>query len=273
MKTLITLCLLLVAYSVTGQGILFSEYRMIMQGNHIRTLQVCNPTGEVRTYQLSVINKRMDENGTMHDLADPVNTSWTLRPWLRVFPRRITLEPGGCQEVQLQVKMPDSGADGEYRTYLHFLPLLKTGQAPTVQGGQSSMQMDIVFRVGSAIPVIYRKNTTKPKLTIDSVRLVKQGEAPHLLEFRLNREGNQSVYGKILIEGQVKGKPYTLVSQTGRALYNEMAGRKFIFPVKLENIDTEPDGKIKLHVSYIDSENPGAREPEVLMKKECILTL
>lgn len=264
--------MLLAACCAMGQGILFSEYRVIVQGNHISTLQVCNPTQEVRTYQLSVINKRMDENGVIHDLADSVDIPWSLRPWLRVFPRRITLEPGGCQEVQLQVKMPTSTSAGEYRTYLHFLPLLKPSQTQATQQGQSGMQMDIVFRVGSAIPVIYRKNTTRPTLSIDSLRLVNQPNGPHLLEFRINRHGNQSVFGKILVEGRVKGKPYTLVAQTGRALYNETKGRKFVFPVKLENIDTEPDGRVKISVSYIDGENQGAKTPEILLKEECILT-
>lgn len=215
----------------------------------------------------------MDENGVMHDLTDSVDISWTLRPWLRVFPRRVTLEPGGCQEVQLQVKMPASGSAGEYRAYLHFLPLLKLSSAQTTQQGQTEMKMDIVFRVGSAIPVIYRRNTIKPALSIDSVRLVNQDNDLYLLEFRINRKGNQSVYGKIMVEGQIKGKPYTLVSQTGRALYGEMEGRKFVFPVKLKDIDIEPDRRIKISVSYIDGENEGAKEPEVLLRKECILTL
>lgn len=265
--------MLLAACSATGQGILFSEYRVIVQGSHISTLQVCNPTQETRTYQLSVINKRMDEDGTMHDLADSVDIPWTLRPWLRIFPRRVTLEPGGCQEVQLQVKMPESASAGEYRTYLHFLPLLKPSQAQAAQQEQTGMQMDIVFRVGSAIPVIYRRNALRPEISIDSVRLVDQADGVHLLEFRLNRKGNQSAFGKILVEGQVKGKPYTLVSQPGRALYSEVAGRKFVFPVKLENIDTEPDGRIKISVSYINGESQGTKTPEVLLKKECILTL
>lgn len=263
--------ILLFAQNTLGQGILFSEYRMILKQGTISSLQVCNPTEETRTYLISVINKTMDEQGSIIDIPDTVNIASSLKPWLRIFPKRIVLEPGGCQEVQLQLKMPASQPNGEYRSYLYFMPMTPTQHKDTV--ASQAVQMNIVFRVGAAIPIIYRKNTTPPTLSIDSISLTRKDDNSHLLHFTLLRQGTQSTYGHILIEGISQGKRITLATKNGNAIYHEANRKKFMFPISTQSLDKDTEGKVKLFISYTDAEDEQAKNPKIWVQTETLLPL
>lgn len=234
------------------QGVLFSEYRMILSNNNIASLQLNNPTDQTRTYSLSFIDKRLDKDGTIINIPDSVKTAYSLRPYLRVFPRVITLNPGESQEVQIQLKAPASAPDGEYRSYLHFLPLESSTKSDTAK--VAGIQLDIKFRIGAALPLFYRKNTVLESIDINNVALAKQ-DSTTILNFDISRNGTRSTYGYIVVSGTSEGKPVVIAETPGNAIYTEQTSLKVKMPIAINKIDRTPDGNVALTITYYNSED------------------
>lgn len=234
------------------QGVLFSEYRMILDNNNIASLQLNNPTTKTRTYSLSFIDKRIDQNGKIVNIPDSVKTTYSLKPYLRVFPRVITLNPGESQEVQIQLKVPASAPDGEYRSYLHFLPRETSETIDTTK--IAGIQLDIKFRIGAALPLFYRKNTVLNGVNINNVTLTKRDKTT-MLNFDISRDGTRSTYGYIVVSALSQGKPFIVTEVPGNALYTEQNSLKVEFPISTQKIDKTPDGKINLTITYYNSED------------------
>lgn len=263
---------LLVVGNLNAQGVLFSEYRLILKNQSIVALQVCNPTEQTLRFKLSYINKYMDEEGAMHELADTLSPQSALKPYLRIYPRNISLDPGKCQEVQIQLKAPADLPDGEYRSYLHFLPLSNQEQSDSVES-DSGIQLAIVFRVGTAIPIIYRKNTYLTEVSIDSVQLQARAAGGANLSFVVNRMGTQSTFGRFLVEGLSQGVPVVLMDTPGNSVFPEIDFKRITLPISTQALDRDAQGRVKLKISYIDAEDKTTKTPTVWASKEIELSL
>lgn len=258
-KYLLVVFLLLTIVTANAQGILFSEKRVILNNHNIYTLQVCNPTEVVRNFQLSLVDKTVDVNHKLVDIPDSVTFPNSLKTMVRIFPKRISLSPGECQEVQLQIRNTATLADGEYRSYLHFLPLLT--QAETTPNAEETQKatapsFDIIIRIGAAIPIFYRKNATIDTVSIDSVLLVRnEKKEPSMLSFYIHRKGNKSVYGSLTVFSQINGKDTLAASFPPNAIYPEARGKRINMPINKDNLQLNPSGKCQLKIVFTDAEN------------------
>ena len=250
-----TLLFLLFCSSVHGQGILFSEYRLILKAGEIRTLQVCNPTDETRSYKLYSVDKTMKDGGGLVDVPLSINHPTSLKKQLRIFPKRITLAPNECQEVQLQLKNTSQLPDGEFRSFLFFLPLVSADTKkldPTIISKGTTP--NIIMRIGAAIPIFYRKNTHVDNVFIDKVSLKKDSINRHTLSLRLNREGTQSTYGVVEVKCKSKGEPIVVATKYGNAMYAETNWKELSIPIHTDSLDIDASGKIPFSISYTNSE-------------------
>lgn len=256
------LLLLFFCNPAKGQGILFSQYRMILNAGEMRSLQVCNPTDVVRTYQLSFVDKKMENGGKVVDIPDSVTLPFSLKAQLRVFPKRITLNPGECQEVQIQLKNTSSLQDGEYRSFLNFLPLVSSEVVSVDTSNIAKAPIPaIILRVGAAIPLFFRKNTELQSVTIDSVQFTKSKDGRTLLSLNLNRTGTRSTYGGLIIMGVSEGNPVTLSNIPGNALYAETSWKKISIPLAIDALDYNSAGKTPITITYINEEEGVPQEP------------
>lgn len=246
----IVVFLFFIVCSVTAgaQGILFSEYRMFLEPNRIRSLQLSNPTEQVRTYDISVINKRMLEGGILQDVPDTVLPPFSIRQYIKVFPRVVTLAPGESQEVQLQLKVPADMPDGEYRSYLHFVPRLTQGADTSDLG--NGMLTSIVMRVGAAIPLFYRNHVTLDQIKIGDVKIYKDSLGMDMIYMDMHRLGSSSAYVTAVVEYMLDGKPVKIAEKLGNGIYPEVSHKWIEFPVDLQNV---PPGE-PLKISLIDAE-------------------
>ncbi len=247
------------------QGILFSEYRMILDNNTISSLQLNNPTPVKRTYSLSFVEKQMNNRGELVDIPDSVSLPTSIKRYLRVFPRTIELAPGESQEVQIQLRVPPTVADGEYRTYLHFLPLEKS-PADTLREKTPGVKFAIKFRIGAAIPLFYRRHTSLEGVDIDSVFLTKELRDT-VLHFTVRRRGSQSTYGNIEIRGTSGGEPVVLRDVPGRALYAETDFVPMSFPISTAKLDRTAAGTTPLTITYYNGEERANPKSIVYAKK------
>lgn len=265
---LLLILLFLSAVAASAQGILFSEKRVILNDRNIYTLQVCNPTETVRSFQLSLVDKTVDIHHKLIDIPDSVTFPNSLKMMVRIFPKRISLLPGECQEVQLQLRNAGTLADGEYRSYLHFLPLMTQAETtPTPEEVQRALNatapsFDIIIRVGAAIPLFYRKNTTVESLSIDSVQLVRnEKKEPSSLALYIHRKGSQSVYGSLNVYTPINGKDSLVVSYPPSAIYTEVAGRTILIPIAAKTLPTDASGRCPLKIVFTDGENRLRKDP------------
>lgn len=258
---LLLLLLLCGALPLKGQGIVFSEYRVILNAQQLFTLQVCNPTQIVRSYQLLLEDKKMNASGKIEDIPDSLAFEQSLKKQIRIFPKRITLQPGECQAVQIQLKNTTSLPKGEFRSYLHFLPLVTTAasQADTTKRYASAVP-SIAMRIGAAIPILFRKDTRLESLAIDSVRLNKEDKKHPVLSLTIHREGSQSTYGKVLISGRMKGKTVVVKELPGYAVMPEVNRRNIITELVCDGLDVDPSGKTPITIQYLNLEKDSHQE-------------
>ncbi|MDD3037383.1 hypothetical protein [Bacteroides sp.] len=249
--------LLIVSFSTFAQGILFSEKRIILKNQGIYTLQVCNPTEEARTFQLSIIDKTVDVHHKLVDIPDSVTFANSLKNEVRIFPKRITLPPGECQEVQLQLRGAGILTDGEYRSYLHFLPLLTQAEITpdSLKAKKNDApSFDIIIRIGAAIPLIYRKNAALENVAIDSVSLVRNDkQEPTAISLYIHRKGNRSTYGSIAVFSGEKNELVTTYPPI--AIYPEVVGRRVNIPIAKEKLVASPNGQYMFKIVYINEED------------------
>lgn len=255
--------------NVFSQGILFSEYRLYLEPKRVYTLQVCNPTDIERNFQLSVVDKTVDSLHQLVDIPDSVGFERSIKEYIRIFPKRISLPPGECQEVQIQLRSTASLADGEYRSYLHFMPLLskKEMTAEERQQQANSTSFDIIMRIGAAIPLFTRKNTQKPTASIDSVKILRDDPLyKSAVALFVHRQGDESIYGDVTIWSGVANPIESFGLARGNAIYTESKGKRIIVPLSVA-ADSIPAGPVK--ITFTNSEDKS--KPQVICEWEGIL--
>lgn len=252
-----------------SQGILFSEYRLYLDSRQVYTLQVCNPTDVERNFQLSIVDKTVDSMHQLVDIPDSVAFEHSIKEYVRVFPKRISLAPGDCQEIQIQLRSTAPLADGEYRSYLHFMPLLSKKEVTPEerQLESNSTSFDIIMRIGAAIPLFARKNTQKPTASIDSVRILRNDPLyKNAVSLFVHRQGDESVYGDVAIWGNGTEQTESVGLARGNAIYTESNGKRIIVPLAV-SADSIPTGPVK--ITFTNNEDKS--NPEVICEWEGLL--
>lgn len=241
------------APDANAQGILLSEYRMILNNSATRTLQVCNTSEDNRTFELSFVNKKMTEDGRILDIPDSIIPPFSIRKILKVFPKVVTLAPEECQEVQIQLKNDQSLPDGEYRSYLQVFPRSEkpVNDTTLVEEGFKS---GIIVRVGVAIPIIYRKNCAPGAVDISMIQsdtLKKES----ILRFEMDRSGCGSVFGDIEVSSTTQGNPVILASLPGNAVYAEVGKRIFVVNLPQVELDKNENGECAVTITFKNKED------------------
>jgi P pilus assembly chaperone PapD len=204
---------------VGGVGdLLVAPTRVVFEGRKRSAELNLSNIGQVRaTYRVSLVRMEMDEGGAFREQPLDPGTEG-LQSLFRFSPREVTLEPQESQTVRVQVRKPAELPPGEYRLHMVFRAV---PPAPPVTPAVNEIPKGISIRLtpvyGIAIPLIVRHGDTSAKVAIVDPAL---GEAGRFLRFRLNRTGNQSVYGDLqatLLPAQ--GPAKLLTEATGLAVY------------------------------------------------------
>lgn len=245
---------------------LFSQHRVIYEKNGIMSMFLSNPTEKTYTYKIMFEDKEMDRAGNVFAVPNDKLFKHSLKQYLRVFPRNVIVVPGNSQEVQIQLKTPESLPYGEYRSFITFFPLDENNDSrDSINQGT---QIAVKYQIAASIPIIYRKNAVVGQATIDSVGLTSVNDSIKLLNFCIQRDGNRSIYGKLNVIGYIKGIPFPLfTSKSNVVMYCEIPSLAVSVPVNLKSVDRAPDGKVYLDVVYTDNEDSHKREPFVLVEK------
>ena len=197
----------------------------VVIGKNQRAAQVelINDGGEVASYRISIVNRRMSESGKFTTIDTPGPGEQFAGPMLTFSPRQVTLEPGTAQVVRLMVRKPEGLAEGEYRSHLQFEKLPEPKAADSATADQH-IGVVLTTLIGASIPVIVRHGATAATAALTQLALAPPAAGREAqLAFRIERSGNASVYGDLaasFIASGGTGTELLLGSASGVAVYS-----------------------------------------------------
>ena len=238
--------------------LLVAPTRLVFEGRE-RTAEVTlvNKGTETEVFRITMVNRRMLENGTFEEIDEPRDGEQFAGQMIRYAPRRVTLRPNAPQTIRVQLRKPSGIADGEYRSHLMFraIPNLNNSQPEQAGAAGAGFQINLIPVYGVTIPVIVRHGSLKADLSVDAAEWVDPAFEDRQPEIavRLSRSGEQSIYGTVKIMSTVGDETYALVR--GVAIYTPNRQRIVRIPV-----DPALKNKVKgapVRIAFFASKNDG----------------
>ncbi len=211
-------------------GLMLNPTRVVFTKNgRAAQVELINSDSTPATYRISLVNRRMSENGDFTSVATAGPDDRFADAMLSFSPRQVTLLPGSAQVVRVMLRKPDALAAGEYRSHLHFEKLADSSAATSVeQQGAGAQQIGVVLKslIGASIPVIVRHQTESASVTLGALALQKNSQGAQLV-FQIARSGDSSVYGDISAAFTPQGgAEQVLARAAGVAIYTPNPLRK-----------------------------------------------
>jgi P pilus assembly chaperone PapD len=139
-----------------------------------------------------------DSAGVLHvDIVDSAaGGEPSLTSYLRVFPRRLVLQPGQRQVIRVMVTMPAGAGDGEYWGRV----LVKSrGGEPPIEQTQGDVKMHLSLETTFATAVFYHKGDVKTGISVPTVSAKRLSDGAELT-IDLKRDGNSAFLGRVHAE-------------------------------------------------------------------------
>ena len=231
---------------ITPRRVVFDGTRRVME------LSLANSGIDTARYNISLIQYRMNEDGTFTEIFEPDSGQFFADKNLRFFPRSVNLGPNEAQSIRMQVTNQDKMSPGEYRSHIYFRsvpnPVALGEESTKIDTTSVSVQLIPIF--GITIPVIIRIGENNTTTSISDIKLEHSNDTTKILEFKINRQGNMSVYGDIkVVHISSSGKETLTGAINGLAVYTPMSSR--IVRVILENTRSVDYSTGKIRVTYL----------------------
>lgn len=219
--------------------LMLAPTRVVFEPNQRSTqVDLINNGAEPATYRISLVNRRMGEDGEMQAAETPAAGELFATSLVQFSPRQVTLQPGTSQIVRVMVRKPADLAPGEYRSHLQFqrMPEARGAASVETQAGQpGGIGITITALVGASIPVIVRHEATSASVSLSHLEIQAPpapGAAP-TLAFQFERSGNRSVYGDIAVSFAPRGGSEQVVARAaGVAIYTPNVRRRSKLPLQ-----------------------------------------
>ncbi len=238
---------------VNAQGnLLVTPKRVVFEGaKRSEELNLANIGKDSATYDISFIQIRMREDGSMENITAPDSSQLFADKYLRFFPRTVTLAPNEAQTVKVQLKKTEEMKPGEYRSHLYFraVPREKPlGEAEDKKDSGISVRLIPIF--GISMPVIIRVGEYNAQVSLSNLS-IKKNDTLQVLKITINRTGSMSSYGDVMVDHiSPEGKVSRAGIAKGLAVYTPNNVRQFNLPLnKIPGVNYHSG---KLHVTYSD---------------------
>ena len=221
--------------NIWAQGnLLITPRRVVFEGNkRSMDLNLANIGTDTATYAISLVEIRMTEAGGFESITEPDEGQRFASPYLRFFPRTVTLGPNEAQTVKLQVVKSSTLEPGEYRSHLYFRAVPKEkplGEEAAAVTDPSSISVQLTPIFGITIPAIIRVGEPSAGVTITEPRLRFENDTLPILGIVFSRSGNYSAYGDLAVDHVSPQGTVTRVGiANGVAVYTPNTRRRFEF--------------------------------------------
>ena len=251
-----------------SQGdLLVTPTRVVFEGNKQKEpLYLANVGADTATYSVSFLQYRQTEDGGYTTIEKADSGQMFAEPYLRIYPRTITLAPQESQSLILNVRRTADMPEGEYRSHLYFRS--EKNYKPLDNKKNDTMKtlsVKLIPIYGISIPIIIRNGNLQARTTLSDLQIVFEADSSVSLKLTINRIGNKSVNGDFSVEyTPTQGKPYEIGMVKSVSVYTNINKRYFAIKLNKTPGLTLKNGKIK--VTYTNAEE--AKKGEVLATGE-----
>jgi hypothetical protein len=220
-------------FNTRAQGnLLITPKRAVFEGSkRSMDLNLANIGQDTATYAISLVEIRMTEAGGFETITEPEEGQQFASPYLRYFPRSVTLGPNEAQAVKIQLVRSGSLSPGEYRSHLYFraVPQAKPlGEEEETLPDPSSISVKLIPIFGITIPVIIRVGQPSVSVTLSDLVFTYANDTVPRLKMTFIRSGSFSVYGDLAVDHVTEqGKTTRVGIANGVAVYTPNIRRDF----------------------------------------------
>lgn len=203
-RILILLTVMVFGPATTWAGaVLFIYPTLVMfEGNsRSATITLTNRGDANGTFETSWSELTMTSEGGL--LKVDGDAPWSVQPYVRYSPRRVTLEPAESQVIKIALRRGMEAPEGEYHSHFRVLTLnsehLADESEEAAAPPTSDSAVTITARSAVAIPIIWRNSKASPGATIEAVNV---DQDTNQLTVDVRRHGNVSVRGYLHVLGE-----------------------------------------------------------------------
>ena len=212
---------------------------VMFEGNRTSAeVTIANRGDETGTFEIAWVNMSMTPEGGLvrHEEAVP----WSIQPFVRYSPRRVTLAPAESQVIKIALRRDDTVPEGEYFAHMRVVTI-NSAAVQSVDGPAFEPEpgVSITARSSIAIPVIWRNSRATPAATIESIEI---DAAANAIEVDVARRGLLSARGFIhVIAGVGPAATDALAEPMPLILYPNIEVRSVSIPLLEGNfVDSLP---------------------------------
>jgi hypothetical protein len=256
----------------TAQGnLLIMPKRVVFEGSRKSTeLNLANTGKDTARYTISLVHYRMKEDGSFEEISAPDSSENFADKYIRFFPKSVTLGPNESQTVRVQLTQANKLLPGEYRSHIDFRAVpdrQPLGEEKPKQADSSAISVRLIPVFGISVAVIIRSGESNTEANFSACFLEMPDANTPLLKMTLNRKGNMSVYGDIMIEHiSQEGKVTKVGSVQGLAVYTPNLVRHI--KMGLNNVAGVDFRKGTLHIVY---KTQSDAKPAILAETDLVL--
>jgi hypothetical protein len=234
----VSLCALVTgAHAATHQLSLNPVRTVFTDKKRTATVRINNPTSHALGYSLSIITMRKNSEGNWVEADTENEEDILIKKMIRFAPRRAVIQPGKRQLVKMLLRKPKDLPVGEYRAWLHLVPITVDGNgegATTVGESESrGIRMDVV--VNSNFPIIIQNGNIHSEMVPESIVIQSpDGQKNYRADITLRREGDASIFGSLEVKyygsGASEGRKVGRASEI--AMYLSENSKIYSLPLK-----------------------------------------
>jgi len=267
----IILTQLFFSIKIMAQGdLLVTPSRVVFEGNKQKEqLNLLNMGQDTATYSISFVQRSMKEDGSFVTIEKPDSGQLFSDPYLRIFPRQVTLAPREPQVILVQYRRKADMVNGEYRSHLYFRSEKNYTPLGMGKSGKDTklVNVQLIPIFGVSIPIIIRTGEVSVSASLSNLELLPLLGTTQNIKLTINRTGNISTYGDITVTYiPVKGKPVLIATVGGVGVYTNLSKRNMV--VKLTASPALKGWKGKLKVQYTAK---GDTKPFVYAESELVI--
>jgi P pilus assembly chaperone PapD len=181
---------------LAAQGVLVAPTSVFMNSRgRTATMLLVNPNEQAvevtlsTTYGYAVTDSAGHFQAWLTDTPDSLAPN--AAPWIRIFPRRASIEPKAQQVVRLLITPPPDLPDGEY--WARLVVLARGGQlAVSAPSDSGSVTIGLPMQVRTVLPILYRNGNVETGAMLDSLQAHAEGDSL-VVQARIARAGNAAL--------------------------------------------------------------------------------
>lgn len=245
-----------ISFLITGvahaQGnLLISPRRIVFDGSaKTQEINLANTGKDTARYLISVMEIRMTDDGAFEEILQPDEGQNFASKYLRFFPRSVVLAPNEAQTIKVQLNKASNLPEGEYRSHIYFRAVPKErplGEPEMVNTDTSNITVNIKAVFGITIPAIIRVGENNTTVSISNVALTKINDSTNTISLTLNRAGNMSTYGDVVVYHVASdGSTKQVGAARGVAVYSPNKIRHFALNLDRSAKKDLQNGKLKV---------------------------